>query len=176
MKRFQARQSRGRFTRNTTENTFGFHTVVCALCRRFNTWNVGEPRPQTCHACGKPLRDIDESESPSYWMWFCDDPRLHNPMSGQETAREASGFGCTLHEPRALAPSPGEMISVLSKVRAYEANGKNIVGLEAPHVHVESHWNYPERVVLVWPNGEKLTVLAKDLHAALTNASNVARY
>jgi hypothetical protein len=60
MKRFQARRSGGRFTRNTTENTFGFHTIVCAECRHFNTWNVGTPRPETCHACLKPLRDTDE--------------------------------------------------------------------------------------------------------------------
>lgn len=60
MKHFQARRGGGKFTRNTTENTFGFHTVVCAECRRFNTWNVGTVRPETCHACGKPLRDADE--------------------------------------------------------------------------------------------------------------------
>jgi hypothetical protein len=63
MKRFQARRSSGRFTRNTTENTFGFHCIVCAECRRFNPWNVGTPRPATCHACGKPLRDVDELEA-----------------------------------------------------------------------------------------------------------------
>jgi len=62
MKHRQARRAGGRFTRNTTENIFGFHTAVCAEpdCRRFTTWNVGSPRPETCHACGKPLRDIDD--------------------------------------------------------------------------------------------------------------------
>jgi len=57
MRRYQARRSSGRFTRNTTENTFGFHTVVCAACRRFNTWDVGAARPAMCHACGEVLRD-----------------------------------------------------------------------------------------------------------------------
>lgn len=57
MKRFQARRSSGRFTRNTTENTFGFHAAVCAKCRRFNTWNIGEPMPERCHACGEALVD-----------------------------------------------------------------------------------------------------------------------
>lgn len=67
------------------------------------------------------------------------------------------------------------LTSVVSKVKAYEQNGKDVVGLEYPHVHVEAHWNYPERVVLVWPNGEKLTVIAKDLNAAIANATNTNR-
>lgn len=64
MKRFQSRRGNGRFTRNTTENCFGFHTSVCAECRRFNTWNVGAPKPTHCHACGVELRDIDEPANP----------------------------------------------------------------------------------------------------------------
>ena len=64
MKRFQARRGSGRFTRNTTENVFGFHTTVCQHddCRRFNTWNVGEQRPETCHACGRPLVNEDKDQ------------------------------------------------------------------------------------------------------------------
>lgn len=60
-RRLQARRHNGRFTRNTTENTFGFHTAVCphADCRRFTTWNLGTEKPTTCHACGRPLEDAD---------------------------------------------------------------------------------------------------------------------
>lgn len=60
MKRFQHRRGNGRFERNTTENTFGFHTAVCEACRRITTWNVGEAKPTTCHACGKPLEQEAE--------------------------------------------------------------------------------------------------------------------
>lgn len=59
-RRFQARGRGGRWQRNTTENCFGFSAAVCASCRRFSTWNVGEPRPATCHACGLPMREADE--------------------------------------------------------------------------------------------------------------------
>jgi hypothetical protein len=52
MRRFQARRSSGRFTRNTTENTFGFSCDVCESCRRITTWTVGEPRPNACTHCG----------------------------------------------------------------------------------------------------------------------------
>lgn len=61
MKRFQARRHSGRFTRNTVENTFGLTVPVCASCRGCNPHNVGEPRPTTCHHCGKPLVDIDDA-------------------------------------------------------------------------------------------------------------------
>jgi hypothetical protein len=46
--------------RNTTANCFGFHTLVCAECQSFVTYNVGSQRPETCSHCGKPLRDVSE--------------------------------------------------------------------------------------------------------------------
>jgi hypothetical protein len=57
MRRFQARRGNGKFTRNTMENTFGLHCDVCPnqACRRLSPYRVGEPRPQTCHACGASL-------------------------------------------------------------------------------------------------------------------------
>jgi hypothetical protein len=56
-KRFQARRRSGRFTRNTMENTFGLHVVVCEVCRHLNPWNVGEAAPTKCHHCGASLEE-----------------------------------------------------------------------------------------------------------------------
>lgn len=61
-KRLRARRGDGRFTRSTLANTFGLKALVCANCRTFNTVPLGEESPETCHACGKPLRDISETE------------------------------------------------------------------------------------------------------------------
>jgi transposase-like protein len=55
MKRFQSRRGNGRFQRNTLENTFGLTVQTCPHCRTFNPRSVGEPKRETCHACGKPL-------------------------------------------------------------------------------------------------------------------------
>jgi hypothetical protein len=61
MSRLQARRGNGRFTRNTMENTFGLHVDIHehkadgSWCGSFNPWPVGEPRPETCHACGESL-------------------------------------------------------------------------------------------------------------------------
>lgn len=67
-RRLQDRRGNGRFTRNTTENTFGLHNTICPNpdCRRFNPWPVVELDPATgftrpgtkpthCHACGAAL-------------------------------------------------------------------------------------------------------------------------
>lgn len=53
MKRYQARKSSGRFTRNTPENTFGLHVDVCPgrdgkWCGRLLPVNVGEKRREFC--------------------------------------------------------------------------------------------------------------------------------
>jgi hypothetical protein len=61
-RRFQARRGNGRFTRNTMENTFGLSVDVCPHCRRFNPRPAYEKAAENCHACGKPLREIDISE------------------------------------------------------------------------------------------------------------------
>jgi transposase-like protein len=64
MARRQARRGNGRFTGNTMENTFGLHCDVCPHedCRRLNPSRVDEPRPHTCHACGRPLQSEGKSE------------------------------------------------------------------------------------------------------------------
>lgn len=60
-RRFQARRSSGRFTRNTFENTLGLSLQVCPHCRRLNPRDAGTPLLTTCHACGKSL--IDDTPS-----------------------------------------------------------------------------------------------------------------
>lgn len=53
MKRLQARGRRGRFVRNTLENTVGLKVAVCSQCRSLNPYPVGEHPPTTsCHNCG----------------------------------------------------------------------------------------------------------------------------
>lgn len=71
------------------------------------------------------------------------------------------------------------MIHVSSKVLVYEIDGKEVnphrVGQDdATAVHVLSHWNYSNRVIL-GIGSYKLTVLAKDLEAAIANARNNRR-
>lgn len=52
MRRFQARRSSGRFTRNTPENTLGLHIGVCPgrdeWCGRLLPVAVGEKTPDFC--------------------------------------------------------------------------------------------------------------------------------
>lgn len=55
MKRFQARRSGGRFTRNTLENTCGLHAGICDACHRFNAHGVNETAPDVCAHCGATL-------------------------------------------------------------------------------------------------------------------------
>ena len=64
MGRLYSRRSNGRFRRATLENTFGVTAPVCPNpeCRRFNPHNVGEPPPETCHACGAPMRPPEGEE------------------------------------------------------------------------------------------------------------------
>lgn len=42
-------------------------------------------------------------------------------------------------------------------------------------VRIHSHWNEPQKVILEFVGGEKRTVLAKDLEAAIKNAQNTVR-
>ncbi len=60
----RSRAGNGRYRRATLANTFGLQAWVCAYpdCNRFNTSGVGEGRPETCHACGRPLVDISDPQ------------------------------------------------------------------------------------------------------------------
>jgi hypothetical protein len=55
-RRLYSRQGNGRFRRATLENTFGLSAPTCPACGRFNPHGVGEPAPETCHACGAPMK------------------------------------------------------------------------------------------------------------------------
>jgi hypothetical protein len=60
MRRFQARRTNGRFVRNTLANTLGLQPGVCRgegddWCGGLNPHRVGEPPPEKCGHCGRPL-------------------------------------------------------------------------------------------------------------------------
>ena len=68
-------------------------------------------------------------------------------------------------------------IKVVNKVTVYEHNGKEVDG---GAIEVNSHWNRREFVVIFLPSdkdskkGESFTVSARDLEAAIKNATNTA--
>lgn len=66
-------------------------------------------------------------------------------------------------------------IKVKSEVTVYEVNGTDTKGCPLPTIGVDSHWNRSQFVVLV-VNGERVTVSAKDIAAAIANATNTARF
>jgi len=94
----------------------------------------------------------------------------------QERQSEAVRFD-VVHEAEAL---PGlrkgldPVIKVSSKVKVYEVNGID-VAVSDTEIEVVSHGIRPELVTLV-VEGKRLTVAARDLDAAITNARNSARY
>jgi len=67
------------------------------------------------------------------------------------------------------------MIKVTNEVKVHDSEGKT---LEPPYLSIQicSHWNRNEMVVLVTPDGAKLTVFARDLEAAIKNATNNVRH
>ena len=67
------------------------------------------------------------------------------------------------------------MIKVRNEVTVYETNGKETQGLERPILIVSSHWNWDDRVDLTI-GGDRITVLARDLEAAVKNATNTRRH
>lgn len=66
------------------------------------------------------------------------------------------------------------MIKVSNEITIYEVDGKE-QSVPMPAMAVLSHWNRPALVVL-HVDGKKLTVSARDLQAAITNATNVASH
>lgn len=68
------------------------------------------------------------------------------------------------------------MIKVESKLKIYEYNGAEVpVGKEHMPMEVHSHHNRDEYVIIA-VGGKFYTVLAKDLTAAIRNATNSARF
>lgn len=66
------------------------------------------------------------------------------------------------------------MIEVTNRVKIYEVNGQEENVAKDDHLIVSSHWNEPSKVELVIA-GDKITVVAKDLRAAIDNATNSGR-
>jgi len=67
------------------------------------------------------------------------------------------------------------MIKVSQTIRIYEENDKEVPIKIDKYMGVESHWNRDERVILVI-DGERITVIAADLEAAISNATNINRF
>lgn len=66
------------------------------------------------------------------------------------------------------------MIVVENRVPIYEVGGERVEGPQAP-LEVSSHWNDDAWVSLTF-GGKKITVNAKDLLAAVDNATNTHRF
>lgn len=64
------------------------------------------------------------------------------------------------------------MIKVRNEVTIYEKEGKDATGCPLPTIEVVSHWNRDSLVVLII-DGARVTVSARDLQAAIVNATNV---
>jgi len=64
---------------------------------------------------------------------------------------------------------------VLNTVPVYEVDGQRVEGIESPKFTVASHWNEESKVVLEF-GGKSITVTARDLLAAVTNAVNNNRH
>lgn len=68
------------------------------------------------------------------------------------------------------------MIKVRSEMDIFEVDGKKPEDYPPPKLVIESHWNCPNRVVVVLPDGKRFTVIVSDLDAAIRNATNSNRY
>ena len=66
------------------------------------------------------------------------------------------------------------MIKVINEVSIHEIDGKE-TSVPTPVLTVLSHWNHDSLVVL-HTDGKKITVSARELQAAITNATNVVRF
>lgn len=62
-------------------------------------------------------------------------------------------------------------ISVKTTVDVYEVNGEEVRDLSAPKLEVMSHWNRSSMVVLQFPDGRRITVVGRELEAAISNAT-----
>lgn len=66
------------------------------------------------------------------------------------------------------------MIAVESLVTVHEVNGSDWFSKDAK-IRVCSHWNQ-NTLVVIEVDGKRITVAARDLEAAITNACNSARF
>lgn len=67
------------------------------------------------------------------------------------------------------------MIKVDSELKIYEIGGKDESPVGCKKLHIQSHWNRNELVCIEFPGFLPVTVSAKDLRAAIDNATNSGR-
>ena len=68
------------------------------------------------------------------------------------------------------------MIKVTNEIKIYEIDDQELKSISnAQPLIVKSHWNN-DNVVVLEIGGVKYTVVAKDLKAAIDNATNIARF
>ena len=64
-------------------------------------------------------------------------------------------------------------MKVINKIGILEINGQRLThGDPNPDLIISSHWNYTNRVILKFPNGDSITVLRRQLEKAISNACN----
>lgn len=66
------------------------------------------------------------------------------------------------------------MVEVRNIVKCYDLERQN--ARKEEEIIIESHWNEPSKVVIELGNGDRITVVADDLLAAIKNATNINRY
>lgn len=67
------------------------------------------------------------------------------------------------------------MIDVKNEIKIYEINGEDKMGDDKKLI-IKSHWNLNRMVIIEFLEGEKITVCAEDLKAAIDNAINTVRF
>jgi len=68
----------------------------------------------------------------------------------------------------------GVVITVVNTLKLYEVDGIETRPVEPPSVRIESHWNNSNLVVLI-VGDKRYTLVARDLMAAIGNATNTGR-
>jgi len=66
------------------------------------------------------------------------------------------------------------VIKVSNDITVYEIDGKETSGVPLPKMSLVSHWNRAELIILIIDD-KCVTVTARDLRAAIDNATNVNR-
>ena len=67
------------------------------------------------------------------------------------------------------------MIKVDSELKIHEIDGKDEPPVGCKKLHIHSHWNRNELVLIEFPGLAPVTVSARDLRAAIDNATNSGR-
>lgn len=65
-------------------------------------------------------------------------------------------------------------MKIESWIPIYEIDGKDADPVPRPQMSIETHWNWHDRAVLYF-DGKKVTVMIKDLEAALSACRQRAR-